>query len=163
MHVNCFSCRGNADAASPGRGGSNYRESNSQLLIGGALFAQLANVDRAAYDKVAAVSLAPGEVTAVSQSALFARGFLCFSRADRFLMLFCCHTPWYFLSPNDMALLIFSPTHNHSAMNNFMLASLLAFRVSQVCLFIVSDKAAGGIISRKRAKSSSQNIDPVLL
>lgn len=44
-----------------------------------------------------------------------------------------------------------------------MLASLLAFRVSQACLFIVSDQAAGGIINRKRAKCSTQNIDPVRL
>lgn len=113
---------------------------------------------------MAAVSLALGEVTAVSQSALFARSFLYFSSVDRLvLMLFCCHTPWDFLPPNDMAFFIFSPTHNHSVMNNLMLASLLAFRILQVCLFIVSDKAAGGIISRKRAKSSTQNIDPVLL
>lgn len=79
------------------------------------------------------------------------------------LTLFCCHTPRDFLSPNDMALFIFSPTHNHYVMNNLMLASLLAFRISQACLFIFSDKAAGGIISRKGAKCSTQNIDPVLL
>lgn len=99
MLVNCFSCRGNADAASPGRGGSNYIDSSSQLLIGGALFAQHANVDRTAYDKVAAVWLAPGEMTAVSllqqrgspgpHAALFHTHF---------------HTPRDFLSPNDMAL-----------------------------------------------------------
>lgn len=76
MLVNCFSCRGNANAASPGRGGSNYIESSSQLLIGRAPLARHANVARTAYDKVAAVWRAPGEMTAVSQSALFARGFL---------------------------------------------------------------------------------------
>lgn len=52
------------------QGGSNYTESSSQLLIGGALFAQHANVDRTAYDKVAAVSLAPGEMTAVFSKRL---------------------------------------------------------------------------------------------